>query len=107
MSSQTVVHFLLELGCIFDDHLVGLLHSEADGVVPSAVRIVKGGLIRAQLHNVLFLLRQSLPELYDIAEVSNRDGLASLLGLLDASHNFLEICDLLLDPTLLEALVEC
>lgn len=111
------IHSVLELLRILSHHLLALLEGHAHRVVTTHVGVVEGGLIGTEVHEELLLIGESLPDIDDVTEVTNRD--ADLLyrmslhghrhtfsGLLDGGNELIEVGDLVGDPALVVALVQ-
>lgn len=106
LSAQRLLHQLLEAHGVVVHHATRLLEAQLHRVIAAQPRVVQRGLVGAQLHQQLLLLRQTLPQVHHVAQVADRQRLAFRTRALDASDARVQVRDLLADPALLEALLQ-
>ena len=103
MPSQRRSHRLTELLRLLGHHPYGLLERLPDRIVASRPRVVERGLVGAKIHRNI-LVRESLPEIHDVAHIGQRDGLLGLHRLADAWDQFVQVLVKLIDPALVVTL---
>lgn len=95
----------LELLGILHHHGVGFFQAHSSRVVATTMGVVQGSLVRAKVH-MNFGIVQSFPQVDDVAQISERHRFFVGDRLLDAADQDIEVVGGLVQPALVQALVQ-